>query len=120
MEDQWFNLLWMYQSFYDPAAALEKFDESVTIDHDGSSFANIYHWLHFMSGVGTVDVSVAAPWPYYSAFRKDGQITVMAYNPGKEEVEIPISERDSERVLKTLTIPPGEIAVGVIDASQSE
>ena len=120
MEDKWFDLLWVYQSFYDPAVAIEKFDESVTIDLDGNSFANVYHWLHFMSGVGTVDVSITAPWPYYSAFRKDDQITVMVYNPGKEEVEIPISERGSDRAVKKLTVRPGEIAVGVIEANGSK
>ena len=114
VEDRWFDLMWVYQSFYDPAAAIKKFDESVTIDLDGNSFANVYNWLHFMAGVGSVDVSITAPWPYYSAFRKDGQRTVMAFNPGKEEVEIPITERGSDRVLKTLTIPPGEISVAVI------
>ena len=120
VEDKWFDLLWVYQSFYDPAVAIEKFDESVTIDLDGNSFANVYHWLHFMSGVGTVDVSITAPWPYYSAFRKDDQITVMVYNPGKEEVEIPISERGSDRAVKKLTVRPGEIAVGVIEANGSK
>ncbi len=120
VEDRWFDNMWMYQSFYDPDAAIAKFDESVKIDLDGNSFANVYRWIHFMSGVGTVDVSLAAPWPYYSAFRKGDRITVMAFNPGQKAVEIPVSDRKSGRVLKSLTVGPGEVSVGVIDAKLSK
>ena len=117
VEDQWFDNLWMYQALFDPAAVLAKYDESVSIDNDGNSFANVYRWIHFFTGVGHVDVSVAAPWPYYGAFRKGDRITLLAYNPGSQPVEVPFRVRASGARLTTLTVPPGEIAAGTVEAS---
>ena len=97
VEDRWFDNFWMYQALFDPEAVLAKYDESVTIDKDGNSFANVYRWIHFFAGVGHVDVSIAAPWPYYSAFRKGGRITVLAYNPGSKPVYVPFRVRASAR-----------------------
>lgn len=115
-EDRWFDVMWMYQALFDPDAALAKFDESVKIDRDGSSFANIYRWIHFLVGAGRVDVSVAAPWPYVSAFRKGDRITVLAYNPGPEPVEVPFAVRATGAPLATLTVAPGAVATGTVAA----
>jgi hypothetical protein len=117
VEDQWFDNLWMYQALFDPAAVLAKYDESVTIDNDGNSFANVYRWIHFFAGVGHVDVSVSAPWPYYGAFRKGDRITLLAYNPGRRPVEVPFRVRASGARLTTLIVPPGEVAAGTVEAS---
>lgn len=119
VEDRWFDNLWMYQALFDPDAALAKYDESVAIDDDGNSFANVYRWLHFFKGVGQVDVSVAATWPYYSAFRKGGTITLIAYNPGSEPVDVPFLERASGVLLTTLTVAPGSVAAGTVDTGTS-
>ena len=116
VEDRWFDLLWAYQAFFDAEAALEKYDESVTIDHDGNSFANVYRWIHFFAGVGQVDVSIASPWPYYSAFRKGDRVTLLAYNPGNDTVEVPFRVRASKSPLTTLSVAPGSVAIGAIDA----
>ena len=115
-EDRWFDNFWMYQALFDPESVLTKYDESVKIDNDGNSFANVYRWVHFMAVVGHVDVSVAAAWPYTSAFRKGDQITVLAYNPGDEPVEVPFRLRVSGEPLITLTVAPGSIATGTVEA----
>jgi hypothetical protein len=112
--DGWYDNIWMYQAMFDPEAVLAKYDETLEIDLDGNSFANIYRWLHFFAGVGQVDVSVAAPWPYYSAFRNGDTITVLAYNPGNKPVDVPFKVRASGTPLKTLTVAPGSIAVGTV------
>ncbi len=118
VEDCWFDNFWMYQALFDPQAVLTKYDETVTIDPDGNSFANVYRWIHFFSGVGHVDVSVAAPWPYYSAFRKANRITMMAYNPETKSVDVPFRMRGSGVPLTTLTVAPGTIAVGVVEIGE--
>jgi hypothetical protein len=64
--------------------------------------------------VGQVDVFVAAPWPYYSAFRKGDTITVLAYNPGSKPVDVPFKVRASGAPLTTLSVAPGSIAVGTV------
>ena len=115
-QDGWYDNMWMYQAMFDPQAVLAKYDESVAIDLDGNSFANIYRWIHFFKGAGQVDVSVSAPWPYYSAFRKDDKITVLAYNPGSKPVDVPFKVRTSGTPLTTLTVAPGSIAAGTVDA----
>jgi hypothetical protein len=112
--DGWYDNIWMYQAMLDPEAVLAKYDETVEIDLDGNSFANIYRWLHFFAGVGQVDVSVASPWPYYSAFRKGDTITVLAYNPGNKPVDVPFKVRASGAPLTTLTVAPGSIAAGTV------
>ena len=111
-----FDHIWMFQAMFDPDAVLAKYDESVTVDLDGNSFANVYRWIHFFKGAGQVDVSVSAPWPYYSAFRKGDTITVLAYNPGSKPVEVPFKLRTSGTPLKTLTVAPGAVAAGTVDA----
>ena len=117
-EDRWYDNFWMHQAMFDPEAVIAKYDESVTIDRDGNSFANVYRWIHFLAGVGQVDVSVAAPWPYYSAFRKGDKVTVLAYNPGSKPVDVPFKVRGSGAGLTTLTVAPGSIAAGTVDASR--
>lgn len=114
-EDQWFDNFWMYQALFDPEAVQTKYNESAKIDHDGNSFANVYRWVHFMAGVGRVDVSVAAAWPYTSAFRKGHRITVLAYNPGAKPVDVPFRMRESGEPLLSLTVAPGSLATGVVD-----
>ena len=114
VEDRWFDNIWMYQSLFDPDAVLEKYDESVTIDLDGNSFANVYRWIHFFAGVGQVDVSVTAPWPYVSAFRKGKQLTLVAYNPGTEPVEIPFANRTSGAEVAIVKVAPGKMATEVV------
>jgi endoglucanase Acf2 len=122
VEDQegWYDTLWMYQALFDPEAVLAKYDESVTLDQDGNSFANVYRWIHFFAGVGQVDVSVMAPWPYVSAFRKGDEVTVMAYNPGRAEVEVPFRVRASGEPLTTLTVAPGAIATETVTTRKAE
>jgi hypothetical protein len=112
--DGWYDNIWMYQAMFDADAVLKKYDESVIIDTDGNSFANIYRWLHFFKGAGQVDVSVAATWPYYSAFRKGDKITLLAYNPGNKPVEVPFKVRASGAPLTTLAVAPGSITAGTV------
>lgn len=120
VEDRWYDILWMYRALFDPESALDDYDESLEIDDDGSSFANVYHWLHFFAGAGRVDVSVAAPWPCTSAFRHGDQITVMAFNAGSKSVEVPFRERATGAPLTTLTVAPGSIATGVVPLPRTE
>ncbi|MCR9202541.1 MAG: glycosyl hydrolase [Planctomycetaceae bacterium] len=105
VETRWFDNMWMFEALADPSAVLRRYDESATIDRDGNSFATVYHWLHFFDGAGQVDTTVAAPWPWYGCFRRGDRLTVVAYNPRGQVVEIPFRRRDSGQPVLTLRVP---------------
>jgi len=82
-ETRWLETFWMYQSFFDPAAASVKFDanEASYAPKDGESKAHTYHWIHNLDSMGTIDGSVTADVPTYSVFTKDDCKHYVIYNP---------------------------------------
>lgn len=109
LEDRWFDNMWMFEAFSNPQAVLNRYDESVALDFDGNSFANVYNWVHFFNGAGNVDVSVQAAWPHYGVFRSSAELTLTAFNPTADPVSIPFTGADGERIA-VLRVPPGELS----------
>lgn len=77
----WYDILWKFQSFYDPDLAIGKLNENAKIDTDGDSFTFLYHWIYIFKELGKIDIGVYADTPYYAVFNKSGTRTYVAYNP---------------------------------------
>ena len=108
-EDRWFDNMWMFEALTAPQAVLKRYDESVEIDGDGNSFANMYRWIHFFDGAGLVDITVRTPWPWFGVFRKQEMLTLTAFNPTNETVSIPFVDSKG-RTITTLIVPAGQLA----------
>ncbi|MBI5554700.1 MAG: T9SS type A sorting domain-containing protein [Elusimicrobia bacterium] len=78
--NEWYDILWKFQCFYDPDLAINKLNENVRIDTDGDSFTFLYHWIYNFKELGKIDISVHADTPYYAVFNKSGTRTYTAYN----------------------------------------
>ncbi|MDD5132630.1 MAG: glycosyl hydrolase, partial [bacterium] len=80
--NDWYDILWKFQCFYDPDLVINKLNENVKIDSDGDTFSFLYHWLYNFKEMGQVDISAYADTPYYAVFNKSGAKTYLAYNEG--------------------------------------
>jgi hypothetical protein len=80
--NDWYDILWKFQCFYDPDLAISKLNENVRIDSDGDTFSFLYHWIYNFKEMGQVDTSVYADTPGYAVFNNSGSRTYVAYNAG--------------------------------------
>lgn len=88
-ENEWYDVIWKYQSLFAPDAALSKFTNSYGlisgINNDkagGNSTADVYSYLCSMKGMGDVSTNYYADTSSYGVFIDSGlNATYVAYNP---------------------------------------
>jgi endoglucanase Acf2 len=97
-EGHWHDLLWEYEAFADPSAALARWASEPNYVADGAqeagkTTAHTYHWLHALNAVGQVDTTVTADTPTYAVFADPvtGARTCAAYNPTNEQKMVKFS-----------------------------
>jgi hypothetical protein len=98
----WNDLMWFYQSMYDPGLAFENYktmvkDQPYTSNlpyipkvdsysgSDAISPSFLYHWLVTINTLGIVNPGVTANTSSYAVFRKYSQNHYVVYNPGDEK-----------------------------------
>ncbi len=104
----WKDILWMYLSLNDPAAAISLFfaDPSYTPE-DGETKAHTAHWLYNLKKLGRPEPSVSADIPTYSVFKNNaGEKSYVAYNPSADSVTVNFSDG------YTLRVPPRVMRTG--------
>jgi len=75
----WQDIVCEYMALYDPAAALNKWNEGGSVE-DGETRAHTFHWIRNLMELGTPDFTVTADTPLYSVFKKGMERTYVAYN----------------------------------------
>ncbi|MDA7857869.1 glycosyl hydrolase [bacterium] len=105
-ENQWHDIIWKYQSLFDPTEVVMKYDENKTAD-DGNTWAETYNFIQNMKSLGTVDTSVYADAPSYAVFTKSGERTYIAYNPSTTD-ELKVSFYDPS-LLGYFVVPPNSL-----------
>ncbi|MBU1078423.1 MAG: hypothetical protein KKH98_14090, partial [Spirochaetes bacterium] len=91
-EDRWYDVIWKYQSMFDPEGAIIKFNNNPAliagVDYDagaGNSVAEIYNFLYNMKGGGEIDTNYYADHSSYNVFTNNmgssNDVTYMAFNP---------------------------------------
>ena len=95
----WNDLMWFYQSMYNPDLALQGYTNTVNgqpytsnlpyipkverySGSDAISPSFLYHWLVTINTLGIVNPNVTAKTSSYAVFRKNGQNHYVVYNPG--------------------------------------
>ncbi|MCG8568758.1 MAG: Ig-like domain-containing protein, partial [Spirochaetes bacterium] len=106
VENDWVDIIWQYQAFVDPQAALTKFGNGNYTVFDGESKAHTYHWLHNFNALGNVDKTITADIPTYAVFNKNGKRTYVAYNPDSTLRLVRFSDG------KALNVHPRSLASG--------
>jgi endoglucanase Acf2 len=92
-ENSWVDLVWEFQSFSDPEAAIAKFEANPNYTpEEGGSKAHTYHWLYNMNTLGHVDTTISADTPFYAVFDKDGVKTYTAFNPSASDAVVTFSD----------------------------
>ena len=80
--DEWADQVFMYRALHDPADAIRQYNlnpEGFPLE-GGNSRANAYLWIHNLNALGQVDLEVAADYPLYAVFKKNGTRTYVVYN----------------------------------------
>ncbi|MFC5467347.1 glycosyl hydrolase [Cohnella suwonensis] len=108
-EQEWKDLIWMYEAFYDPDTALSKMENEPFESEFGESAPHAYQWIANMKELGRVDPSVIADTPMYAAFLKDGKRTFIAYNGFGKEIKVTFKAAESTKKLVELKVPPKSI-----------
>jgi len=89
----WYDVLWCYQSFLDPQAALEGYYRWQGRNLKfGISDAQTYHWLHTMHALGRVRSDVVPDYPTAAVFDLGGVKTYVAHNFGSQAITVHFSD----------------------------
>jgi hypothetical protein len=104
-ETTWQDTFWKFQSLFDPAAALAKYNESIDYD-SANSKTSTYHWLHDFNVLGTVDTSIYADCSSYAVFTKAGQKTFVCFNPSATGLAVKFYRFSDNGLAGTLQAPP--------------
>ena len=101
----WYDTIWKYLSFLDPAKAIELYNQSPNRNLKfGVSDAQTYHWLHAMNAMGTLETGITANYPIAAVFSKNGVKTYVAHNYSNTSKTVTFS--DGFR----LNVPAGKMA----------
>lgn len=97
LPDQWVNLMWQYQAFFDPAAAVANYNNGFDSLYEptfeqGETYVHGYHWVNNFNALGQVQAGVTADTPFFSVFNNDGLLTYAAYNPGDQAITVNFSD----------------------------
>ena len=110
-EGHWHDLIWQYEAFADPEAALARWAAEPNYVADGAqeageTAAHTYHWLHAFNAAGQVDPSITADTPTYAVFvdPDTNKHTCMAYNSGNTTKTVTFSND------AVLSVPPRTLA----------
>lgn len=79
LEERWQDIIWKFQSLFDPKSVINKFHDSFDFD-SSSSRAALYRWIYTFDVLGTVDTSIYADIPSFNVFDKNGVKTYICYN----------------------------------------
>ena len=97
-EGHWHDLIWQYEAFADPSAALARWAAEPDYIADGAqeageSAAHTYHWLHSFNAAGQVDPAVTADTPTFAVFIDPvtEARTCIAYNPTDQSQAVTFS-----------------------------
>jgi endoglucanase Acf2 len=90
-EQEWADVIWMYQAFANPSAAITKFGTGNYTPEWGETKAHTYHWLHNLNALGNFDATVTGNIPTSAVFNKNGTRTYIAYNPSNTAVTVTFS-----------------------------
>ena len=92
----WGDLLVMFGSLNDPSIGATYLDSTPDCKLEGgNSHAFMYHWIHTLNRLGTVDATVTADHPFVNVYRKDGKRTYAAYNFQTVPLEVHFSDGKS-------------------------
>jgi len=116
----WKDIIWKYQAFFDPAAAMAAFfADTAYIPEAGGSKAHTYHWLGNMKNMGRQDITVTADVPAYSVFKSAaGHKTYIAYNPNPDSLTVNFSDgyamRVAPRKMRSVSTSPVNLNAPVV------
>ncbi|MDD5065607.1 MAG: glycosyl hydrolase [bacterium] len=122
-EDEWYDVVWKYQSLFDPDSALGKFtnhspwSDMTGLDNDkagGNSVADIYSFLCNMKGLGKVCIDYYADSSSYSVFTNAGiggkpDVIYAAFNPNNTSMTVNFYK--NAVLTYSLAVPPLEVCV---------
>ncbi|MBN1409411.1 MAG: discoidin domain-containing protein [Spirochaetales bacterium] len=85
-ETVWQHIIWPYQSYVDPAAAVSKWNDAL-ID-DGEEY-HTYWFMHNMNAMGPPSGDYySTNWPAYQVFKKNSTYTAVVWNPTTSSVSV--------------------------------
>ncbi len=95
----WGDLLVMFGSLHDPAIGVKFLENTPDCKvESGNSQAFMYHWIHTLDRMGTVDPDVTADHPFTNVYTKDGKRTYAAYNFRNTPMNVTFSDGQSLEV----------------------
>lgn len=92
VETVWQDIIWEFQSFFDPQTALAKFNSTPYQAEEGESRTHTMNWLNNIANLGRVDISITANTIMYAVFNNNGLLTYTAYNPGNTPITVTFSD----------------------------
>ncbi|MCX5782502.1 MAG: glycosyl hydrolase [Elusimicrobia bacterium] len=108
-ETTWQDVIWQFQSFYDPSIAINKYNSNPSLT--SSNLINctktyLYYWIHSLNGLGNVDTTLYADMPSFGVFNKSGVKTYVFYNPYAVSKTVNIYRRSDNSFAGRIVVGP--------------
>ena len=90
----WGDLVVMFRAGQDPAWAAKFADENLDKMgiEAGNSHAFLYHWVHTLEALGTIDRTVSADYPIFNVYAKGGKKTYVVYNMSDKPLTVTFTD----------------------------
>lgn len=89
----WGDLVVMFNALADPKSSAKYIDANPNCNLEGgNSHAFMYHWVHTLDQLGTIDASVTADHMFATVFVRNGKKTYVVYNFNDGLLEVNFSD----------------------------
>ena len=89
----WGDLVVMFNALADPKSSAKYIDANPNCNLEGgNSHAFMYHWIHTLDQLGTIDASITSDYMFANVFVRNGKKTYVVYNFHDELLEVKFSD----------------------------
>ncbi|MCX5781086.1 MAG: glycosyl hydrolase, partial [Elusimicrobia bacterium] len=108
-ETIWQDVLWQYQSFYDPASAISKYDVTPSPDLTSSPKTYLYYFIHNLNILGRVDTSAYTRAGTSAVFNNVGTKTYVCFNSSNTYQNIIFYNRSDDSYIGQMEVAPYQV-----------
>jgi len=110
----WKTCAWAYRAFSDTQDAIDLMEADLPMPNAPHKSAYVYHFVHNINGLGSVDTSITADTTMYAVFDDNGAKTYVAYNPYADTRTVTFSDGTTLSVPgNSLKTSNGDVTTGL-------
>jgi len=110
----WKTCAWAYRAFSDSQDAINLMEAELPMANASHKSAYVYHFVHNINALGSVDTSITADTTMYAVFDDNGSKTYVAYNPYADTRTVTFSDGTTLSVPgNSLKTSNGDVTTGL-------